>query len=145
MDPIDINQLPYALEGRIGKIELILRVVPMPADCNPNGAIFGGWIMSHLDIAGATLAYKIAEGKVVTVAVNSLVFKQPVEVGDLLSFYGQIMRVGTTSITIDVAVFARRRTCMEDPPVKVTEATMTFVAIDDAGNPRPIPKRNAAG
>jgi acyl-CoA thioesterase YciA len=119
-----------------------LRVVPMPADANHNGDIFGGWIMSHVDIAGGTVAGRVARGRVATVAVNAFVFKQPVQVGDVLSFYADVVRIGNTSITINVEVYAERgRT--DTQIVKVTEATLTFVAIDAEGHPRPIPKKRA--
>jgi len=117
-----------------------LRVMPMPADANQNGDIFGGWIMAQVDIAGGTVAGKIARGRVATVAVKEFVFKQPVQVGDLLSFYVDVERVGTTSITVTVEVFAERRPT--DPHVvKVTEATLTYVAIDASGRPRPVSPR----
>jgi acyl-CoA thioesterase YciA len=116
-----------------------LRVVPMPADSNQNGDIFGGWIMAQVDIAGGTAAGRIARGRVPTVAVKEFVFKEPVQIGDLLSFYADVVRVGTTSITVDVQVWAERRP--SDPTVvKVTEATLTYVAIDAQGRPRPVPK-----
>lgn len=116
-----------------------LRVMPMPADANHNGDIFGGWIMSQVDIAGGTVAGKVARGRVATVAVNSFVFKQPVQIGDLVSFYADIVRIGNTSVTVNVEVYAERRPA--DPKVvKVTEATLTYVAIDMNGQPRPIPK-----
>ena len=116
-----------------------LRVVPMPADANQNGDIFGGWIMSQVDIAGGTAAGRVARGRVATVAVNSFVFKQPVHIGDVVSFFADIVRVGNTSVTVCVEVYAERRP--SDPKVvKVTEATLTFVAIDPDGQPRPIPK-----
>jgi len=113
--------------------------MPMPADANQNGDIFGGWIMSQVDIAGGTVAGRLARGRVATVAVNSFVFKQPVHIGDVLSFYVDVMRIGRTSITVDVQVFAERRP--SDPKVvKVTEATLTYVAIDASGQPRPVPR-----
>jgi acyl-CoA thioesterase YciA len=116
-----------------------LRVMPMPADANQNGDIFGGWIMAQVDIAGGTVAGRLARGRVATVAVKEFVFKQPVQVGDLLSFYVEIERVGNTSITVTVEVFAERRPT--DPHVvKVTEATLTYVAIDSRGRPRPVPQ-----
>ena len=119
-----------------------LRVVPMPADANQNGDIFGGWIMSQVDIAGGMLAGRLARGRVATVAVNSFVFKQPVQIGDVISCYADVVRVGNTSVTIDVQVFAERRP--SDPTVvKVTEATLTYVAIDAQGRPRPIPGAGA--
>src|SRR5205823_11911915 len=86
-----------------------LRVMPMPADANQNGDIFGGWIMAQVDVAGGTVAGRLARGRVATVAVNSFVFKQPVQVGDVLSFYADVVRVGNTSVTINVEVFAERR------------------------------------
>jgi acyl-CoA thioesterase YciA len=117
-----------------------LRVMPMPADANQNGDIFGGWIMAQVDVAGGTAAGRIARGRVATVAVKEFVFKQPVQVGDLLSFYVDVKRIGTTSITVTVEVFAERRPT--DPQVvKVTEATLTYVAIDASGRPRPVPPR----
>src|SRR3954464_3707559 len=92
-----------------------LRVMPMPADANQNGDIFGGWIMAQVDIAGGTLAGKIARGRIATVAVKEFVFKQPVQIGDLLSFYADVVRVGNTSVTVNVEVYAERRP--SDPTV----------------------------
>ena len=127
-----MDKLP---EGR----QPALRVMPMPADANQNGDIFGGWIMSQVDIAGGTMAGRLARGRVATVAVKEFVFKQPVQIGDLLSFYVELERIGTTSITVTVEVYAERRP--SDPKVvKVTEATLTYVAIDGAGQPRPVPR-----
>jgi len=119
-----------------------LRVVPMPADANQNGDIFGGWIMSHVDIAGGTVASRVARGRVATVAVNAFVFKQPVQVGDVLSFYADVVKIGNTSVRINVEVYAERGRA-DTRVVKVTEATLTFVAIDGEGQPRPIPKERA--
>ncbi len=113
-----------------------LRVVPMPSDANYTGDIFGGWIMSQVDIAGAIPAIELAKGRVATVAVNSFIFKQPVMIGDVVSFYADVVRVGRTSITVDVEVFARRRSSRE--VVKVTEAKLTYVAVDDERRPRPV-------
>ena len=116
-----------------------LRVMPMPADANQNGDIFGGWIMAQVDVAGGTVAGRIARGRVATVAVKEFVFKQPVQIGDLLSFYVDVKRIGTTSVTVTVEVFAERRPA--DPKVvRVTEATLTYVAIDGTGQPRPVPR-----
>ena len=116
-----------------------LRVMPMPADANQNGDIFGGWIMAQVDIAGGTAAGRLARGRIATVAVNSFVFKQPVLIGDVLSFYADVVRVGNTSVTVNVEVFAERKP--SDPKVvKVTEATLTYVAIDHDGRPRPVPR-----
>jgi acyl-CoA thioesterase YciA len=115
-----------------------LRVMPMPADTNPTGDVFGGWIMSMVDIAGAIPAHRRARSRVATIAVNAFTFKQPVSVGDLVSFYAEVVAVGRTSITVDVEVFAERDP--ENPVVvKVTEATLTYVALDDKGRKRPIP------
>ena len=116
-----------------------LRVVPMPADSNQNGDIFGGWIMAQVDVAGGTVAGRLARGRVATVAVNSFLFKQPVQIGDVVSFYADVVRVGNTSVTVNVEVYAERRP--HDPEVvKVTEATLTYVAIDQQGQPRAFPK-----
>jgi acyl-CoA thioesterase YciA len=118
--------------------ELVLRVIPMPGDSNANGDIFGGWVMAQVDLAGAVLPVRIAKGRIATVAVNEFVFKQPVSVGDLLSFYARITRIGRTSVTVNVEVWAER-----DPTawrvVKVTEASLTYVAIDGEGQPRVLP------
>ena len=116
--------------------EVALRVVPMPSDANYTGDIFGGWIMSQVDIAGSIPALRLARGRIATVAVNSFTFKQPVLIGDLVSFYADIVRLGRTSITVDVEVYAERRTLNE--VVKVTEATLTYVAVDDQRRPRPV-------
>ena len=116
-----------------------LRVMPMPADANHNGDIFGGWIMSQVDVAGGVLAGRIARGRVATVAVNSFVFKHPVQIGDLLSLYSEVVRIGNTSVTVSVEVYAERSP-QDIKVVKVTEATLTYVAIDIHGRPRPIPK-----
>lgn len=120
-------------------IELVLRVMPMPADANANGDIFGGWIMAQVDLAGSVLPARIAKGRVTTVSVNQFVFKQPVSIGDLLSFYARVERVGRTSITVHVEVYAERNPAALHV-VKVTEANLTFVAIDQEGKPREIPK-----
>ncbi len=115
-----------------------LRVMPMPADLNPAGDVFGGWVMSMVDIAGAIPAVRRARSRVTTVAVNSFTFKQPISVGDLVSFYAEVTAVGRTSITVDVEVFAERDP--ENPVVvKVTEARLTYVALDDKGRKRPVP------
>ena len=116
-----------------------LRVMPMPADANQNGDIFGGWIMAQVDIAGGTLAGRLARGRIATVAVNSFLFKQPVHVGDLLSFYVDLVKIGNTSITVNVEVYAERGPA-DLKVVKVTEATLTYVAIDLDGRPRPVPR-----
>jgi len=118
--------------------EPVLRVVPMPADVNQHGDIFGGWIMSQVDIAGGVLAARRARGRVATVAVNSFTFKQPVLVGDLVTFFGEISRVGRTSVTVDVEVYAQRNPT-DVVTVKVTEASLTYVAVGADRRPRPVP------
>jgi acyl-CoA thioesterase YciA len=115
-----------------------LRVVPMPADANQNGDIFGGWIMSQVDVAGAVPAMRRARGRVKTVAVNEFVFKQPVSIGDLVSFFATIVRVGRTSITVKVEVYAQRNPT-DEVTVKVTEATLTYVAVGSDGRSRELP------
>jgi acyl-CoA thioesterase YciA len=118
--------------------EPVLRVVPMPADVNWHGDIFGGWIMSQVDLAGGVVAARRARGRVATVAVNAFTFKQPVLVGDVVTFFAKIVRVGRTSITVDVEVWAQRRPDRE-LTVKVTEATLTYVAVGPDGRPREVP------
>ena len=124
--------------ARLPDREPALRVVPMPADANQHGDIFGGWVMSQVDIAGGVVAARRARGRVATVAVNSFVFKEPVMIGDVVSFYARISRVGRTSIAIDVEVYAQRNPgdviC-----VKVTEASLTYVAVGADRRPRQLP------
>jgi acyl-CoA thioesterase YciA len=117
--------------------ELALRVIPMPADANANGDIFGGWIMSQVDLAGSIPAHRRAKGRIATVAVNQFVFKQPVQIGDVVSFYATIKRVGRTSITVDVEVYSERN--RGTTVVKVTEAELTYVAIGADRKPRELP------
>ena len=117
--------------------EPTLRVIPMPADANHTGDIFGGWIMAQVDLAGAVPAMRVAKGRVATVAVNSFVFKQPVFVGDIVSLYAQVVRIGRTSITVSVEVYAQHRAAGDDG-VKVTEAVLTYVAVDANRRPRVV-------
>jgi acyl-CoA thioesterase YciA len=117
--------------------ELVLRMMPMPADANPSGDVFGGWIMAQVDLAGAVLPSRIARGRVATVAVKQFIFKQPVSIGDLLSFYAKVVRIGNTSITVQVEVIAERNPA-DLHVVKVTEAELTYVAIDRDGRPQKI-------
>ena len=119
--------------------ELVLKMIPMPSDCNPNGDIFGGWVMAQVDLAGAVLPARYVDGRMATVAVNQFIFKQPVRVGDILSFFAAVTRIGNTSITVQVEVFAERFQA-QGRYIKVTEASLTYVAIDDAGRPRKIVK-----
>ena len=114
-----------------------MRVMPMPADTNANGDVFGGWIMAQVDLAGSVLPVRLSRGRIATVAVNQFIFKQPISIGDLLSFYARIERVGRTSITVHVEVYAERDTA-NPHVVKVTEANLTYVAIDHEGKPREV-------
>lgn len=116
--------------------EIALRVIPMPADANANGDIFGGWIMSQVDLAGSIPAHRRARGRIATVAVNQFVFKQPVQIGDVVSFYATVKRVGRTSITVDVEVYSERD--RGTTVVKVTEAELTYVAIGPDRKPREL-------
>jgi acyl-CoA thioesterase YciA len=117
--------------------ELVLKVIPMPADCNANGDIFGGWVMAQVDLAGAVLPARHTSGRMATVAVNEFVFKQPVRLGDILSFFSEVVRVGRTSVTVRVEVFAERFRS-QGSYIKVTEAQLVYVAIDNAGKPTPL-------
>ena len=117
--------------------ELVLKVIPMPADCNANGDIFGGWVMAQVDLAGSVIPARHTGGRMATVAVKEFIFKQPVRVGDILSFYSQLVRIGRTSVTVKVEVYAERFHS-QGQYVKVTEASVTYVAIDASGKPRPI-------
>jgi acyl-CoA thioesterase YciA len=122
----------------------VLRIVPMPADTNAHGTIFGGWVMAQVDTAGSIPAWERAQGPVVTVAVNSFVFKEAVFVGDLVSFYARVLKVGNTSITVDVEVYAQRGRSGRKQAVKVTEAQLTYVAVDEKRQPRPVPPEASA-
>ncbi len=115
-----------------------LRVVAMPADCNMTGDVFGGWVMAQVDIAGSIPAISRAKGRVATVAVNSFIFKQPLFMGDVVSFYADIVKVGRTSMTVNVEVYAQRDP-IKPTCVKVTEATLTYVAVSDERKPRQLP------
>jgi acyl-CoA thioesterase YciA len=125
-------------ESQLPEKPVALRVIPQPADANVHGDVFGGWIMAQVDIAGSIPASRRANGRVATVAVNSFLFKHPVFVGDLLSFYTDIVKTGNTSITIYVEVWAQRMSLAEEV-VKVTEATLTYVATDRDRRPRVLP------
>lgn len=119
--------------------ELVMKVIPMPADCNANGDIFGGWVMAQVDLAGSVVPARYAGGRMATVAVNQFVFKQPVRVGDILSFFASVTKIGNTSVTVQVEVYAERFRA-QGKYIKVTEASLTYVAIDETGKPRPLPK-----
>jgi len=117
-------------------VEPSLRTYAMPADANPNGDIFGGWLMSQMDLAGGAHAYHQANGRITTVAVDAMSFHLPVQIGDQVSCYCETTGVGNTSITVRVETWVKRRA--DGREEKVTEGIFTFVAIDDAGKPRPI-------
>ena len=119
--------------------EPALRVLAMPRDTNPAGDIFGGWIMAQVDMAGAVVASERAGSRVVTVAVTDFLFKEPVYVGDLISCYGKIVKIGRTSITVQVEVCAQRSR-VEKECVKVTEATVVYVAVSEKRQPMEISK-----
>ncbi|MGH8533474.1 MAG: acyl-CoA thioesterase [Gammaproteobacteria bacterium] len=124
----------------VGK-EPTLRIVPMPADTNYAGSIFGGWILSQVDIAGSIAAIRRARGPITTVAVNSVEFREPVFVGDLVSYYAEVTRVGRTSITVQVQVYAERNPARAEC-IKVTQAVLTYVALDEHRRPRVVPPEN---
>ena len=115
----------------------VIRTIAMPADTNPAGDIFGGWLMAHMDLAAGNVATRHARGRAATVAVEAMAFLSPVLVGDEVSFYGEVISSGRTSMRIRIEAWRRKRE--EDLMVKVTEATFTFVAIDEDRRPRPLP------
>jgi acyl-CoA thioesterase YciA len=119
----------------------IVRTVPHPSDMNGNGDIFGGWVLSQMDVAGGALAARVAKGRVATVAITAMTFVEPIKVGDMVSIYGEVTRIGRTSITIELETVVQRR--LEDIDRRVTHGTFVFVAIDDDGRPRPLPKSEA--
>ena len=119
-----------------GVRDLALRTIAMPKDANPNGDIFGGWIMAQMDLAGSVQAFQRAKGRIATVAVDAMTFHRPVFIGDLVSCYAEVKRVGRTSITVEVETWVERR--RDGAHEKVTEGQFTYVAIDDAGRPRPV-------
>lgn len=130
--------MPQAIQTQLPSCMPQIRVMPMPSDANIHGDVFGGWIMAQADIAGAIPAARRANGRVATIAVNSFLFKHPVFVGDLLSIYAEVVKVGNTSITVSVEVYAERNRLQADT-VKVTEATFVYVATDENRKPRAIP------
>jgi len=119
------------------KRDPIIRTAPQPRDVNNNGDIFGGWVLSQMDIAGGVVAARRAKGRVVTVAVEAMTFHQPIKVGDMVSIYGEIMKVGRTSMHIKLTTVVVRK--LDPEEIKVTEGTYIFVAIDDEGRPREVP------
>lgn len=131
---IESTQLPTDREP-------VIRIIPMPKDTNPNGDIFGGWLMSHVDLAGSIVASARIRGRMATVSVDQFTFKHPVYVGDLVSIYGRVERVGNTSLTVYTEVFVQRSTLgqFSGEVVRVTDAQVTYVALDESGRPTPIP------
>ena len=117
--------------------EPALRAIAMPADANPNGDIFGGWVLSQMDIAGGTVAARRAQGRVATVAVQAMTFHQPIRVGDLVSIYGHVARVGRSSITVSMETIVVRQ--LDPTEIKVTQGDFVYVAIDEQGRPRAVP------
>ena len=113
-----------------------VRVIAMPADTNPNGDIFGGWLLSQMDLAGGTLASRTSRGRIVTVKIDSMIFLNPVHVGDEVSIYTRVLSIGRTSMKIDIAAWSRTRE--SDVSVKVTEGQFTYVAIDADRKPRVV-------
>lgn len=129
---------------RLPERQPAIRIMTMPADTNPAGAIFGGWLMSHVDVAGSIEALRVARGPVATVAVNAFQFRHPVLVGDLVSFYADVIKIGRTSVTVAVEVYAQRNP-QEPECVKVTEAVLTYVAVGPDKRPRPVPQAHPGG
>lgn len=122
--------------------ELSIRTVAMPADTNPGGDIFGGWLLSQMDVAGGIIAHRVAEGRTATVAVDAMKFHLPVHVGDVLCCYARVVRLGTTSVAVKVEAWAERRN--STVKVKVTEGLFTYVALDENRRPRPLPAKAAS-
>ena len=120
----------------------IVRTVPQPADMNGNGDIFGGWVLSQMDVAGGALAARVAKGRVATVAITAMTFVEPIKVGDMVSIYGEVQKIGRTSITIDLETVVQRRTGNTD--IRVAHGTFVFVAIDEEGKPRAVPREAMA-
>ena len=116
----------------------VIRAIAMPADTNPAGDIFGGWLMSQMDLAAANVAFRLSRGRAATIAVDAMSFLRPVKVGDEVSFYAELVRLGRSSMRIHVQAW--RRDPFANECIKVTDAHFTFVAIDEAGNPRPVPR-----
>lgn len=122
-------------QGHAGR-EPMVRTVAMPADTNGNGDIFGGWVLSQMDIAGGIKASEVSHGRTATVAIEAMKFHRPVAVGDVVSLYAEVERIGNTSITVSIETIVNRRDSLDE--IKVTEGRFVYVAIDDEGRPRPI-------
>ena len=120
----------------------IVRTMPQPADMNGNGDIFGGWVLSQMDVAGGALAARVAKGRVATVAITAMTFVEPIKVGDMVSIYGEVEKIGRTSITIGLETVVQRR--HDNIDIRVTHGTFVFVAIDEDGKPRAVPREAGA-
>jgi len=130
----DVADLPVQPTG-----QPVGRVIAMPADTNPEGDIFGGWLLAHMDLAGATPAFETAQGRCATVALDGMVFHQPVAVGDEVSIYARVVKTGRTSVRVHVEAWKRSRNVAQSRSVRVTEGVFTYVALDAEGRPRPLP------
>lgn len=133
-----------AVHPKARGLEVVIQTVPMPADANGNGDIFGGWILSHMDIAAGVLGAQRAQGRVATVAIDAMTFLKPVYIGDLLSIYGEVVNVGRTSIKVRLETWVERQRRRDGSltarqSMRVTEGTFVMVAIDDEGRPRLVP------
>jgi len=128
--------MPEAAEP---KGRLVGRVIAMPADTNPEGDIFGGWLLAHMDLAGATPAFEMAQGRCVTIALDAMVFHQPVSVGDEVSLHATVLKAGRTSIRVHVEAWKRSRNAAHAEAVRVTEGVFTYVAIGEDRKPRALP------
>src|SRR5690606_2682065 len=121
--------------------EPVIRTAPMPADMNGNGDIFGGWVLSQMDIAGGIVAARRAQGRVATVAVDAMTFHQPIKVGDVVSIYGEVIRVGRSSMAVKLETIVARR--LDPTEIRVTVGVSTYVPLDENGRPRPVPPETA--
>lgn len=134
---MDSSEISPSVASPVG--QLVGRVIAMPADTNPEGDIFGGWLLAQMDLAGSTPAFDLAQGRCATIAVDAMVFHQPVSVGDEVSLYARILKAGRTSIRVHVEAWKRARAAVDS--VRVTEGVFTYVAIDADRKPRPLPGR----
>ena len=128
--------MPPSKQPKVSR-DPVIRTAPMPADVNGNGDIFGGWVLSQMDVAGGIVAARRAQGRVATVAISDMTFHEPIKVGDVVTIYGEVARVGTTSLTIKLETVVQRR--LDPEPIKVTQGNFVYVAIDETGRPRAVP------
>ena len=138
---LEINHIRWELMAE-SRRDPIIRTVPQPADMNGNGDIFGGWVLSQMDVAGGALAARVAKGRVATVAITAMTFVEPIKVGDMVSIYGEVTKIGRSSITIALETVVQRRDGNTD--IRVTHGTFVFVAIDEHGKPRAVPQEVTA-